>query len=228
MKKATRRLTIVLSLLILVATIIPIASAQAYISPSNYYSQWSKFGVTYPYSYFNLRPTTPTTPTTPAIPTTPTEPPVTPPPTPGEDPVNPPPSTGGSGDVDVLTAGERQIFDLVNQERIKAGLPAYSVDARLVKLARMKSQDMHDNNYFSHTSPTYGTAYQMEVNAGIRARVMGAENIARTYSAVRAHELFMNSEGHRANIMDARHDTIGIGIYSTSNTVWVTQLFLGN
>ncbi|MEW6182379.1 MAG: CAP domain-containing protein [Bacillota bacterium] len=207
----------VISILILAATLLPLATAQAYISPSSYYSQWSKYGVNYQRYYGAPIPVTP-----------PVTPPTIPPTDPGVDPGTPPPSSGGFGDVDVLTAGERKIFDLVNQERVKAGLPAYTVDARLVKLARMKSQDMHDRNYFSHTSPTYGTAYRMEVNAGIRARVMGAENIARTYSVERAHVLFMNSEGHRANIMDARHDVIGIGVYSTSNTVWVTQLFLGD
>jgi uncharacterized protein YkwD len=92
----------------------------------------------------------------------------------------------------------------------------------------MKSQDMYENNYFGHTSPTYGTPLQMVRNAGISARVMGAENIARASSVVRAHELLMNSEGHRANLLNPLHDTIGIGVVSTPNGVYVTQLFLGH
>ena len=120
------------------------------------------------------------------------------------------------------------MLDLVNQERIKAGLPAFKVDSRLVTLARQKSQDMYQNNYFAHTSPTYGSAYDMEKKAGISARVMGAENIAKSATVTRAHDLLMNSAGHRANILDSRHDTIGIGIISTSGGVYVTQLFLGN
>ena len=127
-----------------------------------------------------------------------------------------------------MAASEKQMLDLVNQERIKAGLPAYKVDSRLVTLARQKSQDMYQNNYFSHTSPTYGSAYDMEKKAGISARVMGAENIAKAATVTRAHDLLMNSAGHRANILDSRHDTIGIGIVSTSGGVYITQLFLGN
>ena len=120
------------------------------------------------------------------------------------------------------------MYDLVNQERIKAGLPTFKVDSRLVELARMKSRDMYENHYFGHASPTYGTAYQMEKAAGISAGVMGAENIARAATVQRAHELFMNSEGHRANILDPRHDTIGIGVVNTPSGVYVTQLFLGH
>lgn len=151
----------------------------------------------------------------------------------GQPPVNTqtPPNTGqqnSSGDVGSLSASEKQMLDLVNQERIKAGLPAFTVDSELVELARMKSEDMYENNYFSHTSPTYGTAYDMEKKAGINARVMGAENIAKASSVTRAHELFMGSEGHRTNILDPRHDTIGIGIVETSSGVFVTQLFLGD
>ncbi|KJS72486.1 MAG: hypothetical protein JL56_13020 [Desulfotomaculum sp. BICA1-6] len=127
-----------------------------------------------------------------------------------------------------MAAGEKQMLELVNQERIKAGLPAFKVDSRLVNLARQKSQDMYQNNYFSHTSPTYGSAYDMEKKAGISARVMGAENIAKSATVTRAHGLLMNSAGHRANILDSRHDTIGIGIVSTPGGVYVTQLFLGN
>ena len=139
-----------------------------------------------------------------------------------------PPLQNDPGDVGSLSASEKEMLDLTNQERIKAGLPPFSVDARLVRLARMKSQDMYENNYFDHVSPTYGSPYDMERNAGITARVMGAENIARAATVARAHELFMNSEHHRANILDPRHDTIGIGVVTTPYGVYVTQLFIGN
>ena len=153
--------------------------------------------------------------------------------TPGNGSDNTPaPSTPGEttdpGDVVSLTADEKLMLDLVNQEREKAGLHTFSVNSELVRLARMKSQDMYENNYFSHTSPTYGTAYDMEKDAGFNARVMGAENIAKAATVSRAHTLFMNSDGHRANIMNSRHDMIGIGIVSTPNGVYVTQLFAGN
>jgi len=127
-----------------------------------------------------------------------------------------------------MSSNERQLLDMVNQERQKAGLSPYSADSRLVRLARMKSRDMYENNYFSHTSPTYGSAYDMEKDAGVSARVMGAENIAKAESVSSAHSLFMNSDGHRANILDSRHDTIGIGIVQGGSTLYVTQLFTGN
>jgi len=127
-----------------------------------------------------------------------------------------------------LNADEKLMFDLVNQERVKAGLPAYTLDMRLVNLARLKSQDMVQNNYFDHVSLTYGTPYEMEKNAGISARVMGAENIAKAATAQRAFELFMGSAGHKANILNSLHDAIDIGIVSTPSGVVVTQMFIGN
>lgn len=124
-------------------------------------------------------------------------------------------------------ADEKLMLDLVNRERAKAGLTAFGVDAKLAELARLKSRDMYRKNYFSHTSPTYGSALDMEKKAGISYRVMGAENIARAATMQRKYELFMNSEGHRANIMNVMHTTIGIGIVGTPNGVVVTQLFAG-
>lgn len=167
-------------------------------------SYWNK----YYGSGYNQKPvtTTPTTPTTPITPTTPTT------------------STGTSG----LTADEALMFDLVNQERNKAGLPAFTHDQKLTELARLKSQDMYQNNYFDHTSPTYGSAFNMERQAGYSARVMGAENIAKAATTKRAQELFMGSEGHKANILNPIHNAIGIGITKSSNGVVVTQLFSGD
>ncbi|MDD2553097.1 MAG: CAP domain-containing protein [Desulfotomaculaceae bacterium] len=168
---------------------------------SNYYG--SKYG------RYTAKPTTPETPAKPATPMIPTTP------------------TTGQG-ASILSTEEKLMLDLVNRERAKAGLQAFNVNAKLVELARMKSQDMYQNNYFSHTSPTYGCALDMEKKAGISARVMGAENIAKAATTQRANELFMNSEGHRANIMNSIHTTIGIGIVKTPNGVVVTQLFTGN
>ncbi len=148
--------------------------------------------------------------------------------TPGDNTGTKNPPATGPGNTSSMTAAEKQMLDLVNQERIKAGLPAFSVDSRLVELARVKSRDMYENNYFSHTSPTHGSPYDMERKAGLSYRVMGAENIAKASTVARAHQLLMNSNGHRANILDPRHDTIGIGIVSTSGGIYVTQLFAGN
>jgi len=179
---------------------------------SSYWPYWSKYNL--PGASASTQPTTPAaTPTTPTTPATPQQPAQ-----PAQD------SSQQAG----LSQDEKLMFDLVNQERIKAGLPAFTIDMRLVNLARMKSQDMYQNNYFSHTSPTYGSALDMERKAGISARVMGAENIAKAATTQRAHELFMGSAGHRANILNAQHTAIGIGIVKTTGGVIVTQLFIGN
>lgn len=139
---------------------------------------------------------------------------------------NPTPSSAQG--VDLLTPAEAEMFRLVNEERVKAGLPPFSLDMRLVRLARLKSEDMYKSHYFGHVSPTYGTAYDMERKAGISARVMGAENIAKATTVARAHQLFMNSPLHRANILDPRHDAIGIGIVTTPYAIYVTELFIGD
>ena len=97
--------------------------------------------------------------------------------------------------------------------------------ADLSRIARLKSSDMRDNKYFSHTSPTYGTPFQMMKDFGIRYRTAG-ENIAmgqRTPSEVVS--AWMNSPGHRANILNASYTRIGVGYVSDGN-YW-TQMFAG-
>lgn len=120
---------------------------------------------------------------------------------------------------------EQQVIDLTNQERAKNGLPALKANWELSRVARMKSQDMHDNRYFSHTSPVYGSPFDMMKNFGIRYRTAG-ENIAmgqRTPQAVVT--AWMNSPGHRANILKASFTEIGVG-YVASGNYW-TQMFIG-
>ncbi|NLI14273.1 CAP domain-containing protein [Pelotomaculum propionicicum] len=135
-----------------------------------------------------------------------------------------PAATTGSA-ISGLTAKESQMYNLVNQDRINNGLAPLSLDMNLVNLARMKSQDMYQNNYFSHTSPTYGSAYQMEKNAGLSYSIMGAENIAKAPSVQYTENAFMNSSGHRANILNSQYNTVGIGIVDSQSGVVVTQLF---
>jgi uncharacterized protein YkwD len=127
-----------------------------------------------------------------------------------------------------LGCEERLLYELVNRERLKAGLPLLLLDLRLVELARLKSDEMFKNSYFNHISPTYGTPINMLRNHGISSRVMGAENIARAATVRRAHQLFMDSKPHRANIMDPQHDSFGVGVYKSMHGVVVTQLFLGH
>jgi len=106
---------------------------------------------------------------------------------------------------------EQQMLALINEERAKAGLKPLQMDSKLVAVARMKSKDMIDKNYFSHTSPTYGDPFTMMKSAGISFGYAG-ENLAGHQTVAGAHEALMNSPGHRANILNANYTHIGIGI----------------
>lgn len=230
MSRITRVLFVFVPCFMLFFSTLSVTSAFAATTPySSLQSYWDRYnlpGKTYgnPITKPAPAPTTPA-PTTPPPASSPANPaPATP--TPAPHPSTPSPTTTPT--TTGLSADESLMLSLVNQERVKAGLPQYSVDMGLVNLARQKSQDMVQNNYFNHTSPTYGSAYDMEKKAGVTARVMGAENIAKAATTERAHQLLMNSSGHKANILNPLHDTIGIGIVETSGGVTVTQLFEGN
>lgn len=126
---------------------------------------------------------------------------------------------------DSVRTYEQEVVRLVNVERAKAGLPALTEDWQLSRVARYKSQDMRDKGYFSHQSPTYGSPYDMMRAFGISYRAAG-ENIAmgqRTPAAV--VNAWMNSSGHRANILSKSFTKIGVG-YVASGNYW-TQMFTG-
>jgi uncharacterized YkwD family protein len=126
-----------------------------------------------------------------------------------------------------LTAQEQQMLNLVNAERAKMGLPALKADPKLTQLARMKSQDMITNRYFSHNSPTYGSPFDMLRRYGVTYMTAG-ENIAGNQSVEAAHRALMNSPGHRANILNAQFKNVGIGIVSGGPYgIMFTQLFTG-
>ncbi|SJZ74973.1 peptidoglycan-binding protein [Selenihalanaerobacter shriftii] len=114
-------------------------------------------------------------------------------------------------EVSQVTAEERQMLNLVNEERAKRGLDPLKFDMRLVKLARKKSRDMIQNNYFGHKSPTYGSPFAMLKSAGINYRTAG-ENLAGNSSVTKAHKALMNSDGHRRNILKSGYTEVGIGI----------------
>ncbi|GER71707.1 hypothetical protein BpJC7_30100 [Weizmannia acidilactici] len=124
-----------------------------------------------------------------------------------------------------LNAYEKQVVDLVNQERAKNGLPALQVDTALSKMARVKSNDMMTNKYFDHTSPTYGTPFEMMKQFGITYKYAG-ENIAMGQQTPQdVMNAWMNSEGHRANILNKNYTHIGVG-YVENGHYW-TQEFIG-
>lgn len=128
---------------------------------------------------------------------------------------------------DSLAALETQMVDLVNSERSRAGVPALTVNVDLSNMARVKSQDMITNGYFSHNSPTYGSPFDMMKAFGISFRTAG-ENIAMNQSVENAHTSLMNSEGHRANILNPSYTQIGIGIVSDGHgSIYITQEFIG-
>ncbi|UGB30823.1 CAP domain-containing protein [Metabacillus sp. B2-18] len=124
-----------------------------------------------------------------------------------------------------LSQYEQQVVDLTNQERAKQGLPALKVDFTLSKVAREKSLDMQKNNYFSHTSPTYGSPFDMMKKFGVTYRTAG-ENIAKGQRTPQeVVNAWMNSSGHRANILSSNFTHIGVG-YVAEGNYW-TQQFIG-
>ena len=126
-----------------------------------------------------------------------------------------------------MTSDEQTIFDLVNEARRNAGLSELKLDKELLKVARIKSQDMVDNNYFSHTSPTYGTPFQMLKSFGISYKSAG-ENIAGYATAKAAFDGWMNSSGHKANILNSLYNYTGIGVVSSPKYgLMLTQEFIG-
>ncbi|TCM98061.1 putative YkwD family protein [Paenibacillus sp. BK033] len=182
------------------------------------------------------KPTTPTTPSKPTTPTTPSKP--TTPTTPSK------PSTGsgntgsnagntgstgntgsntgsnaGSGTVSQSEFAS-QVVTLVNKERANAGLKALTSDALLTKVATAKAQDMYQNNYFDHNSPTYGSPFDMMKSFGVTYNYAG-ENIAMGQkSPTEVMTAWMNSAGHRANILNANYTKIGVAYV---NGEWVQE-----
>lgn len=124
-----------------------------------------------------------------------------------------------------VTSYEKEVIRLVNEIRKENGLKELTYDWELCRVARIKSQDMKDNKYFSHTSPTYGSPFQMMRSFGIKYRSAG-ENIAKGQPSPKAVvDAWMNSSGHRANILNASFTHIGVGFVSDGN-YW-TQMFVG-
>ena len=126
-----------------------------------------------------------------------------------------------------LTADELETFNLINQQRAKNGLPALKIDPELQRVARIKAEDMVNNNYFSHTSPTYGSPFDMMKKFGISYKTAG-ENIAGNSNNSSAVTAWMNSEGHRANILNNSFNYTGVGVVKGSKygKIYV-QMFIG-
>ena len=153
-----------------------------------------------------------TKPTTPPATVKPTTPPATAKPT-------TPPATATPG----YSVVQQRILDLVNQERAKAGLKPLVLDSLLTKVATEKARDMYANKYFSHTSPTYGSPFEMMQKFGVKYSYAGENIAAGQRSAEEVMNAWMNSPGHRANILNANFKKLGVGYV---NNQWV-QMFIG-
>lgn len=168
---------------------------------------------------------TPEVPETPEMDVPDTEAPETPAPEVQKPETEPPetPETEQSQPVDSSYAA--QVLKLVNEYRAQYGLAELTLDSSLSRVAQAKAQDMKDNNYFSHNSPTYGTPFEMMQSFGVTYKTAG-ENIAMGYSSPAAVvEGWMNSEGHRANILNGSFTKMGLG-YVSSGNYWC-QMFIG-
>ncbi|MGY1857073.1 CAP domain-containing protein [Modestobacter sp. SYSU DS0290] len=119
---------------------------------------------------------------------------------------------------------EQQVLDLVNAERAAAGCPAVAADPGLAGVARAHSEDMRDRGFFSHVDPDGRDPFARARAAGIQhAR---AENIAYGQpDAAAVMTAWMNSPGHRANILDCQLGTLGVGVAQGPGGPWWTQLF---
>lgn len=126
--------------------------------------------------------------------------------------------------IDSIKSVEQEVVRLVNIERQQVGLKPLKEDWELSRVARHKSIDMYQRGYFSHTSPTYGSPFDMIKDYGINYRSAG-ENIAQGYrTAQQVVNEWMNSSGHRANILNNGYTHIGVGYYE-QGSYW-TQMFI--
>lgn len=119
---------------------------------------------------------------------------------------------------------DREVVKYTNIERANHGLSELKIDNRVSEVAWYKSKDMEIHSYFSHTSPTYGSPFDMMRHYGISFRG-AAENIARGYGTPQGVvKAWMNSEGHRRNILNENYTHIGVG--HVQNGLYTTQLFI--
>ena len=125
-----------------------------------------------------------------------------------------------------IDAMEKRVFELVNQERAANGLKALAYDWQVARVAGYKACDMRDTGYFNHTSPVYGSPFEMLRNFGISFTAAG-ENIAKGQrTAETVMQGWMNSQGHRANILNANYTKIGVGYCAGQGGPYWVQMFI--
>ncbi|EIT86741.1 Cysteine-rich secretory protein family [Fictibacillus macauensis ZFHKF-1] len=140
-------------------------------------------------------------------------------------PTENPPATnqGQNGTTEATNASQiQQVVDLTNAERRKNGLKELTLDRQLTQMAQAKANDMDRNNYFSHNSPTKGSPFNQMKNSGVDYN-QAAENIATGQNTPSdAVNDWMNSEGHRKNILNPDYTHIGVG-HTTTDEMWVQE-----
>lgn len=120
-----------------------------------------------------------------------------------------------------------EVLKLVNQERKKQGLTALTLSSKLTSVANTKAKDMAVNKYFAHESPTYGTPFQMLQKFGVKYSYAGENIAAGQKTPQQVMNSWMNSSGHRANILNKNYTELGVGFYAGGqyDTYWV-QMFI--
>lgn len=122
------------------------------------------------------------------------------------------------------SAMQTEMLGYINTARAEAGVEPLALDKALCDGATLKSQDMVTNNYYSHTSPTYGSPSDMMHSLGITYGWAG-ENIDQDVSVKASHNAYMNSSGHRANILRSNFKKVGLGFVQGNPFLYVTQWF---
>lgn len=124
------------------------------------------------------------------------------------------------------SAQAEEILRLVNNERSKQGLQPLTLSEKLTSIANVKAADMRDRNYFDHTSPTYGSPFEMLQHFGVSYTAAGENIAAGQKTAEGVMTDWLNSSGHRANIMNKEYKELGVGYVTGGSygTYWV-QLF---
>ncbi len=131
------------------------------------------------------------------------------------------------GDNAILSEEEQEILNLINKERKQNGLDELQAYSGLQRVAKLKAEDIVNNKYFSHTSPTFGSTFEMLKQEGVRYKCAG-ENLAGNETSVKAVNAWMNSPAHRDNILDIDYEYTGICVIDSEiyGKVYV-QLFMG-
>jgi uncharacterized protein YkwD len=148
----------------------------------------------------------------------------------GQEPAVTAPSSEVAASPNGLSSKEQQMFALLNEARKNSGLHALQYSSKLTGVARAKSNDMVDHNYFGHVSPVYGDLGSILSRFGVSYRAAG-ENLAMNSngSVSAAHNALLGSPPHRANMLSGDYDSVGIGVAVGSDGChYYTQIFTGN